>query len=566
MQVMEVEEKKGKKKFKPILPVPKEWPVFTLNKDRKDFINEVVCEAKKQIRINKINIQALIEELELTLYLERLRIKQNRWKVDPDDEERFWENVKSQLVNISNLPANEASDLADKVLTEIITRYANEIAGSFKPSSYRLTRKIITFFFSRLLNASRVKGLSSLWSTEYTLRDKINITGELEHLRKLSEIGTIVMVPTHFSNLDPVLIGWVIHTLGLPPFKYGAGLNLFNIQLFAYFMNSLGAYKVDRRKKNLIYLETLKTYSSLTIKKGCHSLFFPGGTRSRSGKIEKRLKQGLLNTTLEAQRYHYETAGDKEPHKIFIIPVVINYHFVLEAPALIHEYLQQKGQERYYVESDEFSTSYKILKFLVKFFTKGSDISVSLGKPMDILGNYVDEQGQSMDKKGRVINPADYFRYYGKITRNKQRDEEYTRMLSERIVQEYHKINRVFSSHLAAFVAFEMFKKKYYKVDLYNLLRLPEEEQKLNYDEFKATFARLREEIFKMSQKGQIQYAPHLTKELDEVIAHGIANVGMYHSKHPLIKTKDGNIGTEDLNALFYYHNRLDGYGLEKFI
>ena len=87
------------------------------------------------------------------------------------------------------------------------------------------------------------------------------------------------MVPTHFSNLDSILIGWVIHVLGLPPFIYGAGLNLFNIKILAYFMNSLGAYKVDRRKKNPIYLEALKSYSNLAIQEGAHSLFFPGGTR-----------------------------------------------------------------------------------------------------------------------------------------------------------------------------------------------------------------------------------------------------------------------------------------------
>ena len=110
------------------------------------------------------------------------------------------------------------------------------------------------------------------------------------------------MVPTHFSNLDSVLIAWVIYELGLPPFIYGAGLNLFNIGIFAYFMNSVGAYKVDRRKKNAVYLETLKTYSTLSIQKGCHSLFFPGGTRSRSGKIENVLKMGLLGTAIEAQR------------------------------------------------------------------------------------------------------------------------------------------------------------------------------------------------------------------------------------------------------------------------
>src|SRR5690606_39991027 len=98
--------------------------------------------------------------------------------------------------------------------------------------------------------------------------------------------GTIVMTPTHFSNLDPVLMGWVIHTLGLPPFVYAADLNLFNIELYAYFMNSLGAFKVDRRKDNPIYQETLKSYAINALLKGCHTMFFPGGTRSRSGRSE----------------------------------------------------------------------------------------------------------------------------------------------------------------------------------------------------------------------------------------------------------------------------------------
>ena len=170
------------------------------------------------------------------------------------------------------------------------------------------------------------------------------------------------MVPTHFSNLDSILIGWVIQFLGLPPFIYGAGLNLFNIKIIAYFINSLGAYKVDRRKKNPIYLETLRTYSTEALRKGCHSLFFPGGTRSRSGKIEKALKLGLLSTTIEAQRINYEQNGEKGG-KIFIVPVVLNYHFTLEAPVLINDYLRAKGQERYYVENDEYSTSYKTVSY-----------------------------------------------------------------------------------------------------------------------------------------------------------------------------------------------------------
>lgn len=430
-----------------------------------------------------------------------------------------------------------------------------------------MARSLVTFGFARLLNASRARGFWSIFKTKFTLQDKIHITGEVEQLRTLARKGTIIMVPTHFSNLDSILIGWVISALGLPAFIYGAGLNLFNIKIFAYFMNSLGAYKVDRRKKNALYLETLKTYSSMAIQRGCHSLFFPGGTRSRSGQIEKRLKLGLLSTAIEAQRVNYQKGKRDALEKIFVVPVTLNYNFVLEAPSLISQYLKLQGQERYYVENDEYSTSYKISAFLVKFFTKGSHISVSIGKAMDVLGNYVDIQGNSYDKNNRVIDTQEYFTQDGRIiSQNQQREDEYTRMLSERIVEEFHRINKVFASHLVAFTAFEIFRKKYSKLDLYNLLRLPEEDLFIPIDEFKDTFNRLLAKVHQMKNEGKLDISPYLMGDPDEMIEHGMKNVGMYHAKRPLIIDKARNVTTQDLNLLFYYHNRLVGYNLEKYV
>lgn len=561
-----VAETDDKKVYIPILPGPENWPVVQLSKNRKLFLQEVITDSMNRIKKHNINRAALIEELETTLFREKLRITQNAWKVDPDDEMIFWNEIKTRLVNLSNETLTDGKGTEEEILRDIITRYAEEIAGNFRPNSYRMARTIATFGFSRLLNASRVKGFGSLWSNQLSLKDKIHVTGETEQIRKLAKIGTVIMVPTHFSNLDSILIGWVIHSLGLPPFIYGAGLNLFNIEIIAYFMNSLGAYKIDRRKKNMPYLETLKSYSSLAIQKGCHSLFFPGGTRSQSGKMEDKIKLGLLGTAMEAQRINYEKFPEGEAKKIFIFPVSLNYHFVLEAPVLINEYLKLKGQERYYVETDEFSSSYKITTFLIKFFTKGSDISVSIGRGMDLFGNLVDDRGDSFDKHGRAINTRDYFTSNGRITRDQQREAEYTRMLSKKIVEEYHKINRIFSSHLVAFTAFEMLKQKYPKLDLYNLLRLPEEEQVIHYPDFKKTFEKVRQAVFNLSKKGKVGVAEHLKNDVDTVIAHGLANVGMYHARRPLVKNKEGDITTQDLNTLYYYRNRMDGYGLEKYI
>lgn len=564
---MEVVEKKNKnKRYKPILDGIPDWPVYQLSRNRKEFIEEVASKAHQRILQIRPTTKQLIEELEATVYREQQRMKRNRWRVDPKDEGPFWTRIKDELLALANKSPEEVEKKAHEILLRVVSRYAEEIAGNFKASSYKVTREIVKFWFSRLLNGARVKKFGAFFRSQYTLRDKIHIVGKVKQLRRLAKVGTVIMVPTHFSNLDSILIGWVIHSLGLPAFIYGAGLNLFNIKIFAYFMNSLGAYKVDRRKKNIPYLETLKLYSTLAIQKGAHSLFFPGGTRSRSGALEKQLKLGLLSSAVEAQRNLYlESPNAEDVRKIFIVPVTLNYHFVLEAPELIDEYLSSKGQDRYLPEQDKYG-SWQLLQFLAKFFTKGSNISVSIGPALDVLGNYVDDEGFSKDVHDRRIQPRDYFVSDGQITIDRQREDEYTRMLSQKIVTEYHRINRVFASHLVAFVAFEMWQKKYPKLDLFSLLRLPEEEQVIPYHEFRETCKRVRKEIYRLKMEKKVHCATHLKGKIDLVIKHGLDNVGIFHLKRPLLLNKEGNIITKDFNILFYYHNRLVGYDLEKCI
>ena len=276
---------------------------------------------------------------------------------------------------------------------------------------------------------------------------------------------------------------------------------------------------------------------------------------------------------MEAQRINYarseQSTGmptSKPAEKIFVVPVVLNYHFVLEAPSLIREHLRREGQERYYVEGDEFATSYKITKFLVKFFTKGSDISVSIGAAMDLLGNPVDAEGHSLDKQGNIISMREYFCSGGTISRDEQRENEYTRMLGQAILKSYYRINQVFSSHLVAFVAFEIIRQQHRSLDLYNLLRLPEEDLVIPYPRFREMCERVRTEILRLQSVGKVDVAPHLRDGLDKVIDHGLSNVGLYHARRPLLKNKNGDIITLNLNTLYYYHNRLEGYELDRIV
>ncbi len=552
---------RSRPRYKDILKRKKDWPIVNFSQNKKTFLDEVSQHVFDNL-IQSKGRKTLHEELEMTIYREKQRVINNPWRVDPKDDLTFWRKIQKKQLSVKE--SKDKVTVEKEILKEIIDRYCKEIVGSFNKSSYRFAKRITTFGFARLLNAARVKGIKSIFSRQLDLQDQIHVVGEPDQLRKLAKIGTIVLVPTHFSNLDSILIGWVIQFLGLPPFIYGAGLNLFNIKILAYFMNSLGAYKLDRRKKNPIYLETVKEYSKRALEWGCHSLFFPGGTRSRSGQIENSLKLGLLGTTIEAQRALIsDNVKDAKP--IFIVPVVINYQFTLEAPSLINEHLKRTGRERYYRESDAFSNSKKITTFLMKFFTKKSDISVSIGRGLDVLGNYVNDQGESLDQNEAIIDIKDYFLSGGKINVDKQREHTYVQILSKKIIEEYYKINRVYSSHLVAYTAFKMLERKNSKLDLYSILRLSKEDLTLDYEVFKMNFKKLRGVILLLNEQGKIDVNEKFRSTADESIIYGLNNVGMYHAKRPLIKIKN-EIQILNASTLYYYHNRLEGYGLEKHI
>lgn len=516
------------------------------------------------------NNEQLSDELARTLYQERVRVTQKPWKADPVDEREYWKNIKQQVIGLNGQVSTnqkEEEERAIEILSSIVSRYSNEITGTFDPSIYEFAKKALPVGFSRLLKTSVGQNFKERLSHQFNIKDRFHFTGDLETIRELGTKATLVMVPTHFSNIDSPVIGWAIQELGLPAFIYGAGLNLFGIKILAYFMNRLGAYKVDRRKKNQIYLETLKMYSTLAIHQGAHSLFFPGGTRSRSGAIEDKLKLGLLGTAMEAQYLNLVNAPKgQDGKKIVIVPVVLNYHFVLEAPVLIDQHLKQTGREFYFAENDEFSTSFKIARLIFKFLTRSSELAISFGPCMDLFGNRVDRDGNSFDERDRKIDIQQYYLSNGELINDKQRNGEYIRLLGEKIVKVYRQNNIVFSSHLLAFTAFEILKKRFKKLDLYALLRLPQEDREISYNEFAQNIEALRKEIFKMSDRGDIIAPEQISWDISKIIDHGMDQLGLYHDQSTLLFTDEKNITTQDMKLLYFYHNRLEGFGLDQYV
>jgi len=547
--------------YPPILPDINDWPIFKLSENRKQFTEEL--EQFTFDRIQSYHKENMTDLLAETIYQEKIRIKEEPWKVDPPNERQFWSRIKKQLIRYSvDKDENISYKNNSYILKQIIHRYALEIVGTFKINTFLFARRFLTWFFNQLLQAS-------FWKIKFTggkkrLVQKLIVKGNIEHVRNLAQKGTLIIVPTHFSNLDSILIGYALDTIiGLPAFSYGAGLNLYNTGYTAYFMNRLGAYRVDRRKKNKIYLETLKSMSNLSIQKGTNSIFFPGGTRSRSGAIENKLKMGLLGTVVEAQRALLQKNNET---KIYIVPLILSYHFVLDGQSLIDQYLKQQGKSKYFKEGKDYSGISGIVRFIWKILSEGNEITLSFGEPMDVIGNPVNQEGISKDKYNNKIDLADYFKSNGIINTDLQRETEYTGLLAESIIKRFHADNIVLSSHLIAFAAFEMLCNENPSLDLFGILRLPTDDYIFDHDYLIATVGQLKKTLIIYEEKSKLILSPEIKEEIGVLIEDGIKHLGTFHIRKPLKKNKIGQIISENFYLLYFYHNRLTGYGLEKWI
>lgn len=560
------------KPYPPVFERMDQWPIYKLSQDRRRFIEE----------IDEFTLNRLVEEhpklynlITETIYAERIRLKETPWKVDPPNEMQFWNRLRSKIVKSEKESKSQAKETHKELMQRIIHRYSTEIVGTFSMNTFRFARLFLHNFFNRLLNAATERWWRILSSRNH-LHERIHALGEVEMIRTLMKKGVVIVVPTHFSNIDSILVGFSMDKIiGLPSFSYGAGLNLYNSGAAAFFMNRLGAYRVDRRKKNAIYLETLKTMSMLSIVRGTNTLFFPGGTRSRNGMVETRLKMGLLGTAVEAQRVlcQQQTAKNKnavsesansEPTKIFIVPLVMSYHFVLEAPFLIRQHLQITGKEKYISERSSGSSIREWIKFLWQFFSKKSDIILSFGKPMDIMGNFVDNEGTSFDVRNNPLNISDYFSTEGGITQDLQRESEYTKLLAERIVDRFHRENIVLSSHVVAFTAFNMLRANNESFDLYALLRLPTDDFVFPIESFTSAIEAVQAGLFELEEKGRLKLSEAIRLPAAELVEDGMKNLGVYHLRKPLLYNKKGDIESDDFSTLLYYHNRLENFGLTK--
>jgi len=519
---------------------PVSAPIFGFNAARSSIVEEVVDRVTKQTRDPLL---ALNE----AAYLETRRLQSSGGA-----ELGEWRHLAAQLGRMTD------AELRDK-LRHYAERYAWDVAGNFDPRVYKFASRAMAPLLGALMSpTATIKNLHH--SLDLTALDgRVVVQGPREHIRKLSEIGTIVFTPTHLSNLDSVVFGFALERAGLPPATYGAGKNLFTNPVLSYFMHNLGAYRVDRRLKHTLYKDVLKLYSSVLIEQGYHSLFFPGGTRSRSGGVERRLKLGLAGTGLDA---FIRTTQRGRQQKVFFVPATINQLLTLEAETLIDDFLQEEGKARYIIEDDESTRVSRVAAFMKKALGLDGACVIRFSRPLDCFGNLVDDEGNSHDMRGRVVDATSYILGRdGKPVPDAVRDAEYTRELGERIVDGFKRDTVVMSTHIVAACAFERLRRAVGKADLFATLR--------QRDDVTVSRAELAEDVDVMIDRvaaledaGGIVLASNLKgRRGDAVLDDALRAFAGYHTQE-VLAPRGNELVLRDTRLLFYYQNRLAAHGL----
>jgi len=201
---------------------------------------------------------------------------------------------------------SEQDEVPREVLMEKVHTYAREIVPSFNAYIYYRFGFWISKKIALMLYNVRVK------------------TATKQHLKQISEESTVVFVMNHRSNMDYILVSFLISERMTMSYAVGEWARVWPLQGL---IKSMGAYFVRRNSRNPLYRKVLERYIDMATREGVCQAVFPEGGLTRDGTL-RAPKLGFLDYML--RNYDHVTHRD-----IIFMPVGINYDRVLEDRTLL---------------------------------------------------------------------------------------------------------------------------------------------------------------------------------------------------------------------------------------
>lgn len=258
----------------------------------------------------------------------------------------------------------------------------DEIAAKFDIDVVRLGDLVLRFVWSRIY-------------------DGLEIDDEgIERVRRAARQGPLVIVPSHRSHIDYLVMSQALFWHGLMPPLIAAGANLSFFPLGPLLRRG-GAYFLRRSfKGDRLYASVFRAYVKRLFKEGFTQEFFIEGGRSRTGKTLTP-KMGMLSMLVDA------FLESRQPDAMFV-PASISYERIVEASSYTRElHGGEKPKE----------TAGALLKTAGVLRSKYGRVFVSIDEPLS-LASFMQERGfdpasHTEEDKRRLVQTLAYRIAYG---------------------------------------------------------------------------------------------------------------------------------------------------------
>ena len=184
-----------------------------------------------------------------------------------------------------------------------------EIAASPSPTMLAVLAVLVERLFKRLFT-------------------RIDVLG-LEPVVEAAKFHPLVLVPSHRSHFDYLILSWLFYQNHLVPPQVAAGINLAFWPLGPIFRRAGGFFLRRSFDGDPLYTAVFRGYVQHLIKAGVTQEFFIEGTRSRTGKT-LRPRLGMLRMVLEA----YARGARQD---VYLVPVGFTYERLVEEGSIASE-------------------------------------------------------------------------------------------------------------------------------------------------------------------------------------------------------------------------------------
>lgn len=241
-------------------------------------------------------------------------------------------------------------------------------------------------------------------------------------IREAARKGPLILVPSHKSHVDYLVLSDVLYARGMAPPLIAAGDNLSFFPLGALLRRS-GAFFIKRSfKGNRLYPQLVDAYIRKVLVEGWNLELFVEGGRSRTGKLLPP-KLGILSMIVDA-------ALKLDDREIQFVPISIGYERIIEEGSYVAEL---EGGEKQKESVGGILESRKILR------SKYGQLFIQVGEIMSFA---------ALRREAAGLDAEDGVRAEGELTPPQRR--ALVQRVAHRITYEINRVTLVTPAALTA--------------------------------------------------------------------------------------------------------------------